>query len=40
LLDCVARHTVNHKRAPRKDHPAPKQEGQVLCGGGQPALLG
>ena len=32
LLDCVARHTVNHKRAPRKDHPAPKQEGQVLEG--------
>ena len=27
LLDCVARHTVNHKRARRKDHPAPQQEG-------------
>ena len=40
VLDCVASHTVNHKTARRKDHPAPKQEGQVLCGGGQPALLG
>ena len=33
LLDCVARHTVNHKRARRKDHPAPQQEDQILCGG-------
>ena len=33
LLDYVARHTVNHKKARCKDHPAPKQEGQVLCGG-------
>ena len=33
LLDCVASHTVNHKTARRQDHPAPKQEGQVLCGG-------
>ena len=40
LLDCVASHTVNHKTARRKDHPAPKQEGQVLCGGGDGALLG
>ena len=31
LLDCVASHTVNHKTARRQDHPAPKQEGQVLC---------
>ena len=33
LLDCVARHAVNHRTARRKDHPAPKQEGQVLRGG-------